>query len=134
MTLVDHQGLAERRRRRQQTTGRKTSLTTLGFILLGATVAMSAVWQSVRGTQIRLEYDLAGREQVQLASDVVTLRVKLQGRAPVAALEPVAREKLGLVDPGASATKVVRLDAPAGPAADPLAPLVPEALAESAGK
>lgn len=134
MTLVDHQGQAERRRRRARETGRKTSLTTLAFILLGATVAMSAVWQSVHGTQIRLDYDAARREQVQLASDIEALRIKLQEHAPVAALEPVAREKLGLVDPGAESMKVVRLDAPTPAPADPLAPLVPEALAETTGK
>lgn len=134
MTLVDHHGQVERRRRRERETGRKSSIAMLGFILLGATVAMTAVWQNVHSTQVRLQYDAARREHVQLASDIEVLRIKLQGRAPVTELEPVARELLGLVDPGADAVKLVRLDAPVGPAGDPLAPLVPDALAETNGK
>lgn len=133
MSVVDVKDRAERRRRGARQTGKKASLTTLVVILAATGVAWTAVWQGLQFTQVKLAYDAARHEQQKLRSDIDALRIGLQGNASVAEMEPIAREKFGLVDPPSADLHLVSfLDA--APAPNLLERAVPGALASPIAK
>lgn len=133
MSLVDVKERGERRRRDARQRDRKVSLTSLVLILGVAAVAWTAVWQGLQFTQVRMAYDAARQDQQKLRSDIDALRIQLQGNASVAQMEPIAREKFGLVDPPSEDLHLVTFN-DAAPAPSLLDRAVPAALASPKAK
>lgn len=130
MSFVDHVERGGRRRRSARPAGKRASVTTLGFISTMAVVALGLVWQGVHYTGAKLELDKARKEERRLLCDIDALRIKLQGAASVTELEPVARERLGLVDPPAGDFHLVTFP-DAGPAPNLIDQVLPNAFAGS---
>lgn len=72
----------------------------MAVMLLGASMALAHVWKQQTHARLSREVVTMGRERDLLAAGVLLLDTETRGLRQFSRLEAVARERLGLVNPG----------------------------------
>jgi hypothetical protein len=72
----------------------------MAVMLLGASMALAHVWKQQMHARLSREIVVMGRERDVLASEVLLLDTETRGLRQFSRLEAMARQRLGLVNPG----------------------------------
>lgn len=72
----------------------------IALMLCVASLALGHIWKQQAHARLAREIVAVGRERDKLASEVLLLDTETRGLRQYSRLEAVARDRLGLVDPG----------------------------------